>query len=285
MSAALKTCRARSPASFAQPSTASSRPTMWRRLSRRSKTSSCCTARRRRDGCADSGARGHADLRRVRRSRSRQLRRTARQDLRLPRPERIGQVHDDPHARGAGRADERPDHRLWRPRRRRGHRALEVAKDAEQWKHRMGYMSQKFALYLDLTVEENLRFFGSIYGLSKARLRERIAELSARLKFEALIGQMTRALSTGQRQRVALAAALLHEPELLFLGEPTGGVDPRGRRIFWDLIYDLAAARRMTVLVTTHYMDEAEQCDRLAFILNGRIIADGESPELKQAIR
>jgi ABC-2 type transport system ATP-binding protein len=166
-----------------------------------------------------------------------------------------------------------------------GFGGLDVTKDTERWKHRMGYMSQKFSLYLDLTVEENLRFFGSIYGLAKAPLRERIAELSGRLKFEPLLGHLTRALSTGQRQRVALAAALLHEPELLFLDEPTGGVDPRGRRIFWDLIYDLAAVRRMTVLVTTHYMDEAEQCDRLAFILNGTIIADGESAGLKQAIR
>ncbi|HJZ76528.1 MAG TPA: ABC transporter ATP-binding protein [Vicinamibacterales bacterium] len=166
-----------------------------------------------------------------------------------------------------------------------GFGGLDVATDTERWKHRMGYMSQKFSLYLDLTVEENLRFFGSIYGLSKAQLRERIAELSARLKFESLVGQMTRTLSTGQRQRVALAAALLHEPELLFLDEPTGGVDPRGRRIFWDLIYELTASRHMTVLVTTHYMDEAEQCDRLAFILNGKIIAEGESPALKQAIR
>ena len=166
-----------------------------------------------------------------------------------------------------------------------GFGGLDVAVDTERWKHRMGYMSQKFSLYLDLTVEENLRFFGAIYGLSKTELRGRIGELSARLKFEPLLGHLTRALSTGQRQRVALAAALLHEPELLFLDEPTGGVDPRGRRIFWDLIYELAAARRMTVLVTTHYMDEAEQCDRLAFILNGRIIAEGESIELKAAIR
>jgi ABC-2 type transport system ATP-binding protein len=149
----------------------------------------------------------------------------------------------------------------------------------------MGYMSQKFSLYLDLTVEENLRFFGSIYGLSKPQLRERIRDLAARLKFESLVGSLTSALSTGQRQRVALAAALLHQPELLFLDEPTGGVDPRGRRIFWDLIYELAASRQMTVLVTTHYMDEAEQCDRLAFILNGRIIAEGESDDLKQTIR
>ena len=96
---------------------------------------------------------------------------------------------------------------------------------------------------------------------------------------------MSADLSTGQRQRVALAAALLHEPELLFLDEPTGGVDPKGRRLFWDLIYELAAERGMTVLVTTHYMDEAEQCDRLAFILNGRLIADGTPHELKEGLR
>src|SRR5262249_60853896 len=119
----------------------------------------------------------------------------------------------------------------------------DVATDTERWKHRMGYMSQKFSLYLDLTVEENLRFFGSIYGLSKAQLRERIAELSARLKFESLVGQMTRTLSTGQRQRVALAAALLHEPELLFLDETTGGVEPRGRRVFLGLDYWLTPPR------------------------------------------
>ena len=166
-----------------------------------------------------------------------------------------------------------------------GFNGLDVAKDTERWKLRTGYMSQKFSLYLDLRVEENLRFFGSIYGLSRSALKVRIGELSMRLKFEPLLSSMTRALSTGQRQRVALAAALLHEPELLFLDEPTGGVDPRGRRMFWDLIYELAGSRKMTVLVTTHYMDEAEQCDRLAFILNGKIIAEGEPDELKQGLR
>ena len=108
-----------------------------------------------------------------------------------------------------------------------------------------------------------------------------MAALSERLGFEGLLPQMTERLSTGQRQRVALAAALLHEPELLFLDEPTGGVDPKGRRLFWDLIYELAAERGMTVLVTTHYMDEAEQCDRLAFILDGKLIASGTPHELK----
>ena len=161
---------------------------------------------------------------------------------------------------------------------------LDVTKNTEQWKKRLGYMSQKFSLYLDLTVQENLAFFGSIYGLSRDRQSVRIRELSRRLRFESILGELTENLSTGQRQRVALAAALLHEPELLFLDEPTGGVDPKGRRVFWDLIYELAATRGMTVLVTTHYMDEAEQCDGLAFILDGRIIASGSPAELKASL-
>jgi len=165
-----------------------------------------------------------------------------------------------------------------------GFNGLDVAKDTERWKQQTGYMSQKFSLYLDLTVEENLRFFGMVYGLGKTVLRDRIRDLAARLKFEPLLGSLTRTLSTGQRQRVALAASLLHEPKLLFLDEPTGGVDPRGRRMFWDLIYELAASRGLTVLVTTHYMDEAEQCDRLAFILYGRIIAEGQPGELKRGL-
>jgi ABC-type multidrug transport system ATPase subunit len=165
-----------------------------------------------------------------------------------------------------------------------GFDGLDVAKDTERWKQQTGYMSQKFSLYLDLTVEENLRFFGMVYGLGAKTLRDRIRDLAARLKFEPLLGSLTKTLSTGQRQRVALAASLLHEPKLLFLDEPTGGVDPRGRRMFWDLIYELAAARGLTVLVTTHYMDEAEQCDRLAFILYGRIIAEGQPNELKRGL-
>jgi ABC-2 type transport system ATP-binding protein len=163
-----------------------------------------------------------------------------------------------------------------------GFDGLDVTKNTEAWKARLGYMSQKFSLYLDLTVEENLRFFGAIYGLEKAQVRERIDALAKRLRFEKIRDQLTEGLSTGLRQRVALAAALLHQPELLFLDEPTGGVDPRGRRLFWDLIYELAADRGMTVLVTTHYMDEAEQCDRLAFILDGALIADGSPAELKR---
>jgi len=163
-----------------------------------------------------------------------------------------------------------------------GFDGMDVTRDTEQWKSRLGYMSQKFSLYLDLTVEENLLFYGRIYGLSNEKTRERIEVLSKRLRFTDIMGELTEGLSTGLRQRVSLAAALLHEPELLFLDEPTGGVDPRGRRMFWDLIYELAADRGMTVLVTTHYMDEAEQCDNLAFILDGVLIASGSPHELKQ---
>jgi ABC-2 type transport system ATP-binding protein len=161
---------------------------------------------------------------------------------------------------------------------------LDVTKDTERWKHRLGYMSQKFSLYLDLTVLENLRFFGAVYGLAADALEGRIAALSARLTFEPLLSSLTGTLSTGQRQRVALAAALLHEPELLFLDEPTGGVDPKGRRQFWDLIDELTATRGMTVLVTTHYMDEAEQCGRLVLILDGKLVADGTPAEIKRAL-
>jgi ABC-2 type transport system ATP-binding protein len=146
-----------------------------------------------------------------------------------------------------------------------GFGGLDLAADTDAWKRRLGYMSQKFSLYLDLTVA----------------LAGRIDALADRLQFQPARRMLTEGLSTGLRQRVALAAALLHEPELLFLDEPTGGVDPVGRRMFWDLIYELAADRGMTVLVTTHYMDEAEQCDRLAFILDGSLIADGSPIDLK----
>jgi ABC-2 type transport system ATP-binding protein len=166
-----------------------------------------------------------------------------------------------------------------------GFGGIDLARDTEAWKRRLGYMSQKFSLYLDLTVDENLQFFGTVYGLTRRERQDRIDALATRLQFHAIRRQLTESLSTGLRQRVALAAALLHEPQLLFLDEPTGGVDPAGRRMFWDLIYELAADRGMTVLVTTHYMDEAEQCDRLAFILDGTIIADGSPVALKRHLQ
>ncbi len=114
---------------------------------------------------------------------------------------------------------------------------LDVRRDTDLWKSRLGYMSQKFSLYLDLSVRENLEFFGTVYGLGNSRLRDRIDSLAARLHFTKILPEITDSLSTGMRQRVALAAALLHEPELLFRDEPAGGVDPNCRRLFWDLTY------------------------------------------------
>ena len=143
-------------------------------------------------------------------------------------------------------------------------------RQAEQVRARVGYMSQKFAIYDDLTVWENLQFYGGVYGITdKARIDETIAlvGLSDHKK------TITRELSGGWRQRLALGIALVHSPKLLFLDEPTSGVDPTARRAFWDLIYNLAD-RGVTVLVTTHYMDEAEQlCDRIAILDEGKIIA------------
>lgn len=145
---------------------------------------------------------------------------------------------------------------------------------------RVGYMSQRFSLYNDLSVVQNLRFYGTAYGLSNADLAARITDA---LKLAGLEGRehaRTRDLSGGWRQRLALSASILHRPEVLFLDEPTAGVDPLSRRAFWDLLYQLVA-EGVTVFVTTHYMDEAEHCHRLAFIQRGRIIAYGPPAEIK----
>ncbi|MFO7302001.1 MAG: ABC transporter ATP-binding protein [Acidobacteriota bacterium] len=157
---------------------------------------------------------------------------------------------------------------------------IDVSRDPAAVRRRIGYMSQRFSLYEGLTVDENIRFYGGLYGLAGARLEERRAFVLAMAGLEGREREMTAALSGGWRQRLALGCALLHEPPILFLDEPTGGVDPVSRRDFWRLIDDLAA-RGVTVLVTTHYLDEAERCDRIAIIHDGRLAALGTSRELK----
>ena len=159
---------------------------------------------------------------------------------------------------------------------------FDVASQPEQIRENIGYMSQRFSLYDDLTVEENINFFSGIYGVPDALRAERkdfvlgISGLGGRR------GTMTRLLAGGWKQRLALGCAILHQPPILFLDEPTSGVDPVARRGFWDLIYELAGGGT-TVFVSTHYMDEAEYCHRLALMYNGRIIALGDPEELKRA--
>lgn len=158
---------------------------------------------------------------------------------------------------------------------------LDVASQSELIKRRIGYMSQKFSLYDDLTVKENIEFFGGIYGVPRKKLAERedfildMAGLKGRKK------ELTSNLSIGWKQRLALGTALIHEPELLFLDEPTAGVDPLSRRNFWDFLYELAETG-VTLFVTTHYMDEAEHCNRLSFIYQGKIIALGTLSEIRK---
>jgi ABC-2 type transport system ATP-binding protein len=155
--------------------------------------------------------------------------------------------------------------------------------EADQLRARMGYMSQKSSLLTDLTVGENLRFFGGLYGLEGSRLT---TEVEFRLKEMQVWGQkdaLVSELSTGERQRVALASATLHRPEILFLDEPTSGVDPLRRRLFWEAMDELVA-EGMSILVTTHNLGEADQCDRLAFILAGKLMAYGRPRSLKEAL-
>ena len=153
-----------------------------------------------------------------------------------------------------------------------------VVDQTEQIRERVGYMSQKFALYHDLTVGENLAFYAGVYGeRSRARLEEVLDLMGLRQLEKELVSN----LSTGWRQRLALGTAIAHRPRLLFLDEPTSGVDPTARRAFWDLIYTLVE-EGVTALVTTHYMDEAEHCQRLAFIQRGKIIAYGPPDEIKK---
>jgi ABC-2 type transport system ATP-binding protein len=160
---------------------------------------------------------------------------------------------------------------------------LDVMTQSETIKHHIGYMSQKFSLYDDLTVEENIDFFSGIYGVPKARRAERKAYVLKMAGIEERRSSLTALLSGGWKQRLALGCAILHEPPVLFLDEPTSGVDPIARRTFWDLIYQLSAAGH-TIFVSTHYMDEAEYCHRLALMYRGKIIALGTPAELKQSL-
>ncbi|MCS7178405.1 MAG: ABC transporter ATP-binding protein [Anaerolineae bacterium] len=157
----------------------------------------------------------------------------------------------------------------------------DIVRQAEEIRKRVGYMSQRFSLYQDLTVAENLEFYGRTYGIRGRRLRERKAFVVRMAGLEGRERELTRNLSGGWKQRLALGAAILHEPEMLFLDEPTAGVDPISRRAFWDLLYELAEGGT-TIFVTTHYMDEAEHCHTLAFIYGGRIVAQGPPDEIKK---
>lgn len=148
----------------------------------------------------------------------------------------------------------------------------DITREAEQVKKHIGYMSQRFSLYEDLRVWENLRLYGGIYGMSQRLIRERTEQLLTSLSFEARRDTLVRDLPLGWRQKLAFSVAVFHEPEVVFLDEPTGGVDPVTRRQFWELIYT-ASQRGITVFVTTHYMDEAEYCDRVSIMVDGRIDA------------
>ena len=158
---------------------------------------------------------------------------------------------------------------------------FDVVTQAEQVKRAIGYMSQRFSLYEDLTVRENIALYGGIYDLTNREIRERTDRLLTRLGLERHANEFVRAIPLGWRQKLAFSVALLHEPRIVFLDEPTSGVDPVTRRQFWELIYDAAGAGT-TVLVTTHYMDEAEYCDRISIMVAGCIGALGTPGELKR---
>ena len=160
---------------------------------------------------------------------------------------------------------------------------FKIPQQAEELKRRIGYMTQKFSLYEDLTVVENLEFVAAVHDLDRARAKKRVAELIESYSLPDLRNQLAGTLSGGQKQRLALAAAVLHEPELLLLDEPTSAVDPQSRREFWDSLFALVDAGT-TILVSTHFMDEAERCHRLAILDHGHLVADGSPRELMDAL-
>lgn len=147
-----------------------------------------------------------------------------------------------------------------------------VYTQTEAIKKQIGYMSQRFSLYEDLSIYENFRFYGGIYGMSRIKIKEKTAEMLDRLGIESLKNSIVASLPLGIRQKLSFSVAIMHSPQIVFLDEPTGGVDPITRRQFWELIYE-AAAKGITVFVTTHYMDEAEYCNRVSIMVDGRIEA------------
>ena len=158
---------------------------------------------------------------------------------------------------------------------------FDVYRHADEIKMHIGYMSQRFSLYEDLTVRENIEFYGGVYGLTRGQIQTKTRELLDYLQLWEQADQLTASLPLGWKQRMALSTALLHDPEIIFLDEPTSGVDPVSRRNFWLLIYELAA-RGKTVFVTTHYMDEAEYCDRVSIMREGKIAEIAPPQELKK---
>lgn len=161
---------------------------------------------------------------------------------------------------------------------------FDVYKENELIKRNIGYMSQKFSLYEDLTVSENMEFYGGIYGKSRAYIKNKTAEVLDKLHLQKEAKQLVKSLPLGWKQKLSFSVALFHEPPLVFLDEPTGGVDPVTRREFWQLIYE-AAEQGTTIFVTTHYMDEAEYCNRVSIMVDGRIDALDTPQALKQQFR
>jgi len=158
---------------------------------------------------------------------------------------------------------------------------FDIYSQREKVKRNIGYMSQRFSLYDDLTVYENIRFYGGIYGLRKKEIDSRAGDLMQRLGFETARNKFIRDIPLGWKQKLAFSVAILHNPKIVFLDEPTGGVDPITRRQFWDMIYE-AAHQGITVFVTTHYMDEAEYCDRVSIMVDGKIAALDSPENLKK---